>query len=444
MNISTTITNKGYTILWNGKRFPVVYPHLVWKKMPTETTHILVDNLAYIQTSEMPYLLNEGQIEYNSGEPFLRPIYFKGELQHLPFACDIDHTNAFSALKKFLKIKYSFSQPMKLPSRSFRTEEKAIISLTFGKDSMISYALAQELELNPVGVAALEGGLPFENAHRQVLMKKFSKEFHTNVHAITDGTVDLCDAKYHNIKTQFGHANTLSGYALLLLPFNHYERARYTILGNEQSCNDYYITKQKFKAFPVYDQTALFTKQCDIITKLMTRGSVSTLSLIEPIHEMAIMKILHHRYPHYAKYQMSCFPDDHADGKTNRWCQHCSKCARMIMFAHALGIDMNTLGISHDMLDRGSLSYFSLFGAKGDVSFDISGCGRDEQLLAFYLAYKKGVRGYLIDLFKKRHYHEAKTREDELMKNFFSVHSMSTIPLHLRNPLKSILNEELQ
>jgi hypothetical protein len=43
---------------------------------------------------------------------------------------------------------------------------------------------------------------------------------------------------------------------------------------------------------------------------------------------------------------------------------------------------------------------------------------KEQQLLAFYMAYRNGVKGYLIDKFKKKFLKEAKSREDELYRRF--------------------------
>ncbi|MBI4439641.1 hypothetical protein HY638_01605 [Candidatus Woesearchaeota archaeon] len=446
MNLKIRQTQTGYSIAYDGKEYPMSFPKNIWQAFPKGVKDIFTDNMAFMETIEMPVLLSEDTCEYNIPEPFLKSVYFKALLQHIPFSSDVDNKPAAERIKKCLKVSYQFSGPMRVPGKNFDTDERAAVLLTFGKDSMLSYALCKEIGLNPVAAAVFEGGLPVENSHRKKLIDRFNREFRANVHIIKDSTVPLGDYSHHGLKkTQFGYSNALSAYALVMLPLNSYYRARYTVLGNEQSCSDYYITKDGYRAFPVYDQSSMFTKQCDLITKAMSAGAVSTLSVIEPIHELAVMKILHSRYPKYAKYQMSCFPDDHKGGKSNRWCQHCSKCARMSIFCMALGIDLKNLGITEDMLSRDRAGLFSLFGsAKGDVSFDISGLGRDEQLFSFYLACKNGAKGYLIDRFRQTLLREAKSREDVLHKKFFGVHPSNTIPGKLLPALKSIYREELQ
>ena len=444
MKLNIRTTQSGYAVGFKGKDYPVQFPSSIWQGFPKGVKEPFVDNMGFMQTMELPLLFSKSSISYNINEPFLRAIYFKAVMQHLPFSSDIDRKPVKEEIKKFLNIKYKFAGPPKIPEYKFEVEDKSIVPLTFGKESMLSYALCEELGLDPIGVAVLESGLPIENNHRRSLIGRFSREFKAKIHTICDGTVLLSDYQHHKMpKTQFGYANTLSGYALINLPFNFTYKARYTILGNEQSCNDSYMTSDGFRGFPVYDQSFSFTKQCDVITKAMSNGSVSVVSLVEPLQELAVMKIFHSRYKKYSRYQMSCFPDD-KKSSASRWCHHCSKCARISVFCKALGIDEKSIGITEDMMSKSKLGCFGIFGSPdGDVSFDISNLGRDEQLFSFYLAYKNGSKGYLIDRFRDSFLEEAKSREDELYKKFFGFHSTHTIPESIRHELRSIVAEEL-
>jgi hypothetical protein len=68
---------------------------------------------------------------------------------------------------------------------------------------------------------------------------------------------------------------------------------------------------------------------------------------------------------------------------------------------------------------------------------------RDEQLLAFYLAYRNKDKGYLIDEFKRKFLSEAKAREDELYNKFFTVYNAVSLFGKLKREVNSIYKEEL-
>lgn len=87
-------------------------------------------------------------------------------------------------------------------------------------------------------------------------------------------------------------------------------------------------------------------------------------------------------------------------------------------------------------------SVFKNGSVKSSV-YDQSGLGRDEQLLAFYLAYKKGVKSGLMKEFARDYLLEARSREKELRQKFFGIHSTDTLPYELKTPLLKIYKEEL-
>jgi hypothetical protein len=184
----------------------------------------------------------------------------------------------------------------------------------------------------------------------------------------------------------------------------------------------------------------------DSMARLMTKDKVRVSSLMEPLHELAIVRILHGRYKDLGKLQMSCFSENEY-GKESHWCQSCSKCVRIFLFLQANGIDPRTLGFKDNLLVKGKKNLYSLLKENGDdknmIMYDKTGTGRDEQLFSFYLAHKKGVRGDLMDTFKKKHLEEAQAREDELYKKFFNLYEPMNVPKSLKKQVVSIYREEL-
>jgi len=111
------------------------------------------------------------------------------------------------------------------------------------------------------------------------------------------------------------------------------------------------------------------------------------------------------------------------------------------MLAH--GFDLKSVGL-RSMLSRRFRNYYTLFGMNPKIDrYEKSTETRDQQLLAFYMAYKNGVKGQLIDLFKKMFLSEAVTRADELRKKFFKIYK-TDLPNNLRTKLHTILKEELK
>jgi hypothetical protein len=94
------------------------------------------------------------------------------------------------------------------------------------------------------------------------------------------------------------------------------------------------------------------------------------------------------------------------------------------------------------MLSEKKIRLYPLFSSDIESTYGGSGLGRDEQLLAFYLAYKRGIKGYLIDQFKKQFLKEAETKKEKLIKEYFSIHSSISLPSSLRRKTLTIFKQE--
>jgi len=316
-----------------------------------------------------------------------------------------------------------------------------LIPFTFGKDSLLSFALTNELRIKPILMFFREPRCAFENRHKYLLSKRFLKEFglKVNFFPVTTGWL----REINDSQTSWGWDLILTQYTLFLLPFLFAYRTRYLFWANEQSCNETFIDHEGYIINPVFEQNPQWLLNTNSALKVLGCRSIFA-SLVEPLHEIAITYILHHRYPQIAKYQSSCFGEE-KQAKTRRWCSICSKCARMYIFLKALGINPQKVGFSQSekMLNQEKRHLYSLFNGGNGSSYDASGLGKDEQLLAFYLAYKKGVKGELIAEFVKKHFAEAKKREQELYQTFFSIHPPKTLNYELKKPILKIFEEEL-
>jgi hypothetical protein len=115
----------------------------------------------------------------------------------------------------------------------------------------------------------------------------------------------------------------------------------------------------------------------------------------------------------------------------------------MYLLIKASGFDPDSVGLSRNMLSEEMRSYFSLFGGVDVNTYALTGRGRDEQLFAFYLAWKNGDQSPLVKEFESRFLDEAKAREDELYKTFFGLHESITLPSEIKENALSIYKEIL-
>ncbi|MFX1250560.1 MAG: hypothetical protein ACFFCZ_03010 [Promethearchaeota archaeon] len=448
IEIDAEVTNAGITIKYLGKKYRINYPTNIWQKVPSSVKLALRDNLVLASTLHLPMVIpNIKGIQFSSGRPLLEPYFFQNFIMDIPSCTEVDGIDTGSAIQKFLQIELNYLEPEIIHPGNFPVTDsyKALVGMSFGKDSLLTYAVAEELELNPEMIYVVEQSLKYEEKHKTQLGLQFKKEFGKELHKLVHETGKLRDYEFMELpKSEFGWGLQNTEYALELIPFAYTLQGKYIFFGNEQSAAVSYLDKTAlWRIYPCYDQTHVWTTHINQITQLFTGRSVQTGSLIEPLMDIMIQRILIRRYPEYAKYQMSCFTETEA-GKDYRWCQECSVCSKMYLLASAGGMDPTRLGFTQNMLELKNKHLFTLFGGKSALTYANTGLGRDEQLFNFYLASKKGITDPLIENFKQSQlFEEAKEREEELYKTFCSIYESISVPKELKSAVLSIYKEEI-
>ncbi|MEM3374392.1 MAG: hypothetical protein QXE31_04175 [Candidatus Woesearchaeota archaeon] len=457
MKVDCKKTDNGLKLTIDEKDFFLVYSKDIWDNYPEYLKDIFIDNYAYLKVLHLPQMLSQNwkfsnsnlkEIEFKTSYPLFKQQIFNAHLNNLSFCADVDNVSTELQIKNFLNLKVSFANyEIKYPKEKIDLKEKVIVNMSFGKDSLLTFALAKELGLEPIPVFMLDNAVKLENEYKKELIKKFSKEFNVKVYTFENSTGVIHDYRFWKLpRTELGYGHLMTELFFDIMPIAYYEKAKYILFGDEKSCDDTYINKDGYLSYPVYDQTSFWVKEMDNMAFLLTGMNVS--SFIEPLYELAIMKILHKRYKEIGKYQMSCFPDENEYGKKHYWCEHCSKCARIYIFMLANNLDPKSIGFRTDMLVKENEHLFSCFGVEKkegcSVGYDASGCGSEEQLYAFYLAYKNGFKGELIDKFKRELLKSVEPRAEELKKKYYGIHDSRTIPLKFKKRLYKIFEDELK
>ncbi len=459
LKINSQVTKQGLSLglKWGSehRKYHVLFPEELWKDFPEDYKKVIAENIAHLSSLDLVIMLNAKKISFNTPLPLFKSFFMEVLLKCLLYSGDCDTGKIINYITRLTNLETEFKgSPTALEVKNFETKEGSINTLTFGKESLVSWGLAQELGMNPVAVTVIEPDCDvmyrgkriqtFQNQHKYDLIKKFEKEFNLHVYCIDSNLNDIADYTLWDLEyTDLGWSAVLTEYLFFLLPFNYHYKHKYIVYGNEYSCDSYYYNKEGFKCHPVYDQSTDWMRQSNTMLQNLTNGGVQAISLVQPLHEMAVTKMLYQRYPHLAKYQMSCHCNNEG-AKESRWCGACSKCARCFIFMKALGFDPATVGL-REMLTLKDKNHYSIFNqGKEMCAYDSVGVGRDEQMFAFHLAAKLGVQGELIELFKKELGEEAEKREEELKSEFFKVQRPENIPSSLWKKLKPIYEEELK
>ncbi len=442
---SKSIKN-GFSVEFRNDSLPVTYPKNYWEKTPEETRLALVDNLALATTMHLPIVFDVPEIVYHSGRPLLESYFVENFFRDIPSCTEVDGTDTVEYVRRFFNTLYRFEDPIiKIPSDDpVEDGFRAIVGMSFGKDSLLTYAVARELGLDPEMAYIVEHSMTYEEKHKTALAKQFKKEFNKDLHIIKHETGKLRDYPYLGLPfSEFGWALQSTEYALECIPLAYALQGKYILFGNEQTTSATYMDKYGWLVNPCWDQTHNWTVHIDQMTKMFSGRSVGTGSLIEPLMDMMVQRTLAHRYPDIAKYQMSCFTETEA-GRDYKWCHHCTICAKMYLLCEGGGIDPSLVGFRENMLNREHKNRFTLFGGTSNLPYLHSDTAMDEQLFAFYSAVRKNAKGGLVEDFKSSEmYNEAKEREDELFKKFITVYEPISIPTDLKDKVMSIFKEEV-
>ncbi len=94
----------------------------------------------------------------------------------------------------------------------------------------------------------------------------------------------------------------------------------------------------------LFDQSRFFDARMSRYF-LRKKWGVSQFSVLRPLSELLVEKILVERYPHLQQYQTSCHAT-HTEGDHVRPCGRCEKCRRVVGMLVALGADPGSCGYS--------------------------------------------------------------------------------------------------
>jgi len=442
MQLEVSQTNSGIKINFKNKSYNLTYPKQIWNSYPDK--QVLIDNLAYLSTTVLPLVSNINNINYNTAFPLFKSLFDNIILRTIPGATHDYKQKTSKLIQQFLNVKTTFEDyKIKAPNYKNILDEKAVIPLSCGKDSLLTLGITYEIGLKPTLVYINDTISPTENDLKLNHTKQVADKLKLNLVQVKNEIEQLNDFDtWNSEETCVNYSHMITNFCLLSLPLLHHYNSKYLILGNQQDMNFPFTNKEGYISYPAYDQFNEVTKQQNVMIKQFTNNQASVLSVIEPLTNLAITKILNSRYPSLAKYQISC--DCLNISNEKRWCHECNKCARLYLFMKAFNFDVKTVGYNKDLFQKKYQKYYSLFKGKEVDAYEKSPEARDQQLLAFYLAYKNNIKGYLVDKFKKEHLKEAKKREDELHKKFLTIHPSITMPNKIKNKVLSIYKEEIE
>jgi hypothetical protein len=445
-------TPKGVSIKLDSKIFSsdlsIEYPNSVWQKYRKKNKVKLVDNITYIFTAHLPFLLKGNiRLEYNTGYPQAYSWANHCFMRHLPsywYLYQRRGTGIMPLLKTMINSNASFSETMDEPPEFPATDAKnIIIPFTFGKDSFLTYRIAKELNLKPTLVffedPTDEG---YEGIHKIRLFKEFSKIIKDKTYYIRNPLGNLREKG----QGWFGWELALTSWAVLSLPFAYHNKAGYVVFSNEKSVNTFFYDDNGFKIATEFEQSDQGTEELSLLTQALSEGEVYTTTFLQGLHDLGILGILKNSYYNNTfKYLMSCWSETEA-ASTKRWCADCSKCARLYVYLKATGIDpIKEAGYEDNMLTLPYRRFYNVFGqTEASTGWDAFGVNKDEMALAFYLCYLRGSRDPLIrDFSVSSLFEETKNRFPQLVNNYYGLHAENITPPQWKSKINHIFRRNL-
>lgn len=372
-------------------------------------------------------------MENTSREILVLKFYGKNEFLKPPFdALALETHSEYTAAK--VTFTNSGFQTLDVPKSNMHPKDDEYVILSSGgKDSLLTYGLIKELGI-PHPVFINESGRhwftavnaydhyeeiepntvkPWCNSDRifnwMVKQMPFIKENFQNIRAdiypIRLWTVAVFLFGTLPVALKRGAGNILIG--------NEYDT---TVKGNHHGITHYH---------GLYDQSKYFD---NTLTRYYQKKgwNVKQYSILRSLSELLILKILVKRYPELQRYQVSCHAA-HSEGGKMLPCGACEKCRRIIGMLMALDEDPKRCGYTEEQINKG-LAALQQRGVKQ--------LGSDAAHLYFLLV-SKGlieVTGHTQKLAKKH--------EEIVSLRFDKERSdIADIPVHIRNPLLTILSE---
>lgn len=440
LSIAAAVTDTGFKTTIDRKSIATSYPIGVWQSVPERQKDALSRTATYFATRHLA-VAQKKTLEYRFPPPAARLMYDYGlfySMSEAPYEFTDKNLTMESVMKSVYNAEFSvhFSGPVppieKLTVPPVK-KNAVVMPISFGKDSLLTFAVCRELGFAIHPIFFEEPTCTYQNIKKRELRSSFNREFGVSVTPFVNSLGALRQAG----SMMWGWDMLLLQYTTLLLPYVYHLAPQYFFWSNEQSTNEHATTRDGYRVNYTHEQSVQWVLG---LTNLYRMFGINTTiaSLLEPIHELVILSILHRRYPQIGKYQLSC------DGEKtkHRWCGRCFECARVYLFFMALGIDPTSVGLMDNMFDRRKRSLFYLFSeTREDVNIVFQ--SYPERLLAFYLAYKRGVRGGLMDEFQKRLLPIVEKQKHALFSKYLTVHESRSIPDVLRPRVHALYREEV-
>lgn len=291
---------------------------------------------------------------------FLEPNPF---LQNVPLPFPLVKRDSYMQSRaifdpKHSSLNYEGQETKEIPDWVMSKSRFAILS-SGGKDSLLSFGLLQEIgcEVHPIFIN--ESGRHWYtalNAYRH-FSSRYSRT--ARVWTNSDRMFNWMLRHFPFIRQDFARIRsdeypirlwTVAVFIFGALPLLHKRGVGRLIIGDEFDTT----SRKSYQGIPhydgLYDQSRYFDNA--LTRYFIQKGwNITQFSLLRPLSELLIEKILAQRYPKLQKHQMSCHAAHIRDGRVYP-CGQCEKCRRIVGMLAALGADPKNCGYTDSQIEN--------------------------------------------------------------------------------------------
>ena len=364
-----------------------------------------------------------------------REIYVKKFLEINPFLVGEAAHLPVLKLSRYLQAVMDFPEEVKTHIRwklDVTDKNECAVLSSGGKDSLLTYGLMDEIGCNAHPVFVNESGRHWFTALNAYRYFKEKIPNTARVWVNSDRIFNWMLRRMSFIRKDFANIRsddypirlwTVAVFLFGVLPVARKRHIKYILIGDE-----YDTTRRvSYQGIPhydgLYDQSQYFDNA--LSRYYMRKGwSINQFSVLRPMGELLIEKILALRYPHLQKHQVSCHAA-HKEENRIRPCGSCEKCRRIVGMLTALGADPTDCGYTKDQIER-CLHSIATETSHQDTT--------DAEHLLFMLLEKDRIKIPDAGTVKA-------AQHEEVMKlRFDSERSpLNAIPVDLRKPLYKIM-----
>ena len=307
----------------------------------------------------------------NMAENTAREIFVKKFLEPNPFLTGIDVPTVPVKPYKFLNARFRFVSPVKSGREAgwklWATDKtRHCILSSGGKDSLLSYGLMNDITHPKSGRPIGEVHPIFVNESGRHWFTALNAYRHFTAHVPHTGRVWVNSDRLFAwmltrmpfIRKNFADIRsdeypirlwTVAVFLFGVLPLMRKRGIGRLLIGDEYDTT-VTASHQGIRHYDgLYDQSIHFDQA--LSGYFMQKGwAISQFSILRPLSEMLIEKILVERYPHLQHLQMSCHAT-HKEADGIRPCGRCEKCRRIVGMLKALDADPTRCGYTAEQID---------------------------------------------------------------------------------------------